>query len=139
MLRAYFFGWLSRRVNSKILILIGLAIYAFTVIAASQMTVAWHFYLLATIVGLSQGGVQALSRGLFTHLIPHGKAGEYFGFFNMLGKFASVLGPLLMAFVARFTNDSRQSILSLLILIIVGGVLLLKVQIPEKSNRIADQ
>ncbi len=136
---AYFFGWLSRRVNSKILILIGLTIYVFTVIAASQMTVAWHFYLLATIVGLSQGGVQALSRGLFTHLIPPGKAGEYFGFFNMLGKFASVLGPLLMALVARFTNDSRQSILSLLILIIAGGVLLLKVQIPEKSNRIADQ
>ncbi len=132
---AYFFGWLSKKINSRNLILIGLAIYSVTIVAASQMSEAWHFYLLAFVVGLSQGGVQALSRALFSHMIPTEKSGEYFGFFNMLGKFASVLGPLLVAFFARFTSDSRQTILSLLILIVVGAALLLKVRLkPEVSK-----
>jgi MFS transporter, UMF1 family len=131
---AYFFGWLSRKVSSQKLIIFGLVIYAVTIVAASQMSEAWHFYLLAFIIGLSQGGIQALSRGLFSHLIPAEKSGEYFGFFNMLGKFASVLGPLLVAFFARFTSDSRQSILSLLILIVIGGVILIKVRLPSSAR-----
>lgn len=128
---AYLFGWLSKKISSQTLILVGLVIYAGTIIAASQMSQAWHFYVLAFIIGLSQGGVQALSRGLFSHLIPVEKSGEYFGFFNMLGKFASVLGPLLVAFFARFTSDSRQTILSLLILIVVGGGILIRVKLPS--------
>jgi UMF1 family MFS transporter len=78
--------------------------------------------------------VQALSRALFAHLIPPEKSGEYFGFFNMLGKFASVLGPLLVAFFARFTNDSRQTILSLLILIIAGAFFLSKVKVRPRVS-----
>ena len=130
---AYFFGVMAKRVSSKNLILIGLGIYAVTIVLASRMTEAWHFYALAVIIGLSQGGVQALSRSLFSHLIPPEKSGEYFGFFNMLGKFASVLGPLLMAFFARFTSDSRQTILSLLILIVTGGFFLFKVTTKPRS------
>jgi UMF1 family MFS transporter len=131
---AYLFGVLSKKVSSRVLILIGLGIYFVTIIAASQMSVAWHFYALACIIGLSQGGVQALSRSLFASLIPKEKSGEYFGFFNMLGKFASVLGPLLVAIFARFTNDSRQTILSLIILIVVGGVFLWRVQLkPSRA------
>lgn len=128
---AYLFGVLTKKISSKNLILVGLIIYIFTIIAASQMTQAWHFYVLAFVIGLSQGGVQALSRSLFSHLIPQGKAGEYFGFFNMLGKFASVLGPLLMAFFARYTQDSRQTILSLLVLIVTGAYFLSKVKVKK--------
>ncbi len=129
---AYLFGSLSQKISSRNLILVGLGIYFVTIIGASQMTEVKHFYALAFIIGLSQGGIQALSRSLFAHLIPADKSGEYFGFFNMLGKFASVLGPLLIAIFARFTQDSRQTILSLLILIAVGAYFLLKVNIPKR-------
>jgi UMF1 family MFS transporter len=125
---AYLFGVLCKKLSSKNLILAGLGIYFISIVGASQMSQAWHFYALAFIIGLCQGGVQALSRALFAHLIPPEKSGEYFGFFNMLGKFASVLGPLLVAIFARFTNDSRQTILSLLILIIAGAFYLAKVK-----------
>jgi UMF1 family MFS transporter len=131
---AYIFGVLCKRFNSKILILIGLLTYVISIIGASRMSEAWHFYALAIVIGLSQGGVQALSRALFAHLIPPEKSGEYFGFFNMLGKFASVLGPLLVAFFARFTNDSRQTILSLLILIIAGAFFLSKVKVRPRVS-----
>jgi len=130
---AYVFGMLSKKTSSKYLILNGLLIYFFTIIGASMMSQAWHFYTLAFIIGLCQGGVQALSRSLFAHLIPTEKSGEYFGFFNMLGKFASILGPLLVALFARFTGDSRQTILSLLILIVTGAFFLTKVKIIKSS------
>jgi UMF1 family MFS transporter len=125
---AYIFGLMASRYSSRNLILVGLAIYLVTIVAASRMSEAWHFYLLAFIIGISQGGVQALSRSLFASLIPKEKSGEYFGFFNMLGKFASVLGPLLIAVFARYTDDSRKTILSLTGLIIIGGFFLLKVK-----------
>jgi UMF1 family MFS transporter len=131
---AFAFGMLARRFSSRIMILIGLAIYVICIVGASQISEAWHFYALATVIGLSQGGVQALSRALFAHLIPPEKSGEYFGFYNMLGRFASVLGPLLVAMFAAFTGDSRKSILSLLILILTGAYFLWKVQTkPLKS------
>jgi len=125
---AYLFGVMSRWISNRILILICLAVYFCTIIAASRMTEVSHFYALAVVIGLSQGGVQALSRSLFAQLIPEEKSGEYFGFFNLLGKFASVFGPALIAVSSRMTNDSRQTILSLLILIVLGGYFLLHVQ-----------
>ncbi len=128
------FGFLAQKVSSRNLILFCLGIYAFTIIAASQMSEAWHFYVLAAIIGLSQGGVQALSRSLFAHLIPENKAGEYFGFFNLLGKFASVIGPALVAIFARVTEDSRQTILSLLILIAAGAFVLNKVKVKAAAE-----
>lgn len=129
---AYAFGVLSRRISSRHLIMVCLGIYLITIVAASRMTEAWHFYALATVIGLSQGGVQALSRSLFAQLVPQKKSGEYFGFFNMLGKFASVLGPILVALFARWTGDSRQTILSLLILIVIGGFFLNKVNVQAR-------
>jgi UMF1 family MFS transporter len=129
---AYIFGILSQKVRSRNLILVCLAIYAVAIIGASRMSEASHFYALACVIGLCQGGVQALSRSLYAHLIPSEKSGEYFGFFNMLGKFASVLGPILVALFARYTQDSRQTILSLLILIMAGSYFLFKVKIPKK-------
>jgi UMF1 family MFS transporter len=90
-----------------------------------------HFYILAGVIGLSQGGVQALSRSLFAQLIPEEKSGEYFGFFNLLGKFAAVMGPALIAVSARLTDDPRKPMLSLLILITLGAIFLLKVKKPQ--------
>src|SRR3989344_327325 len=128
---AYLFGVLATRCSNRNLILLCLLIYMIVIIGASLMSTGNHFFILATVIGLAQGGVQALSRSLFAQLSPPEKSGEYFGFFNLLGKFASVLGPILIALFARVTGDSRQTILSLLILVGAGGALLLRVQKPK--------
>jgi UMF1 family MFS transporter len=77
--------------------------------------------------------VQSLSRSLFGRLVPDGKNAEFFGFFNMMGKFATVLGPLLIALVAALTRNERASIISLVLLFVIGGALLLRVKITPKA------
>ncbi len=132
---AYLFGTLASksrgsRWNNRNLILVCLCIYIIAILGASHMQTGTHFFMLATVIGLAQGGVQALSRSLFAELSPSEKSGEYFGFFNLLGKFASVIGPALIAIFANFTADSRQTILSLLLLVGTGVFVLLKVKKP---------
>ena len=90
-----------------------------------------HFYILAIMIGLFQGGIQALSRSLYSRIIPKEKSAEFFGFFNMLGKFAAVIGPALMGFITYITKDPRLGILSIVLLFLIGGVLLIKVNIKE--------
>jgi UMF1 family MFS transporter len=91
-----------------------------------------EFYLMAATLGQVQGGVQSLSRSLFGRLVPAGKSAEYFGFYNMVGKFGTVLGPALMAVVALAADSTRISILALLLLFIGGGALLWRVRLPAQ-------
>ncbi|MGZ3768130.1 MAG: MFS transporter, partial [Bdellovibrio sp.] len=91
---------------------------------------AWHFYLLASVIGMVQGGVQSLSRSMFARMIRKEESGEYFGLFNLVGRFASILGPLVVAFAVTVTGSSRMGMVGLLILFIVGGGLLAKVNEP---------
>ena len=121
------YGWLGTKIGAKRGILIAIVVYLGVVIWASQMTQRWEFYGIATVIGLVQGGIQALSRSYFSRLVPQGHAGEFFGFFNMLGKFAAVIGPLLMGIVALMSGDIRLSMLGLSVLFIAGGALLLMV------------
>ena len=95
------------------------------------MRESWEFYVLAGVIGLVQGGVQALSRALYARLIPANKSGEFFGFYNMLGKFAAILGPLIMGVVSVTTGDPRLSILAVIVLFVAGGGLLLAVNERE--------
>ncbi len=121
------FGWIGNRIGAKRGILVGLAGYVVITLMASQMTDAREFYWLAGAVGLVQGGVQALSRSLYASLIPQDQAAEFFGFYNMLGKFAAILGPLLVAWVGALTNSPRTGLLAVLLLFGVGAWLLWKV------------
>ena len=89
------------------------------------------FFILAAMIGLFQGGVQALSRSLYTRLVPRGKEAEFFGFYNMLGKFAAVIGPIMMGWITLVTGNVRIGILSILILFIGGAYLLSKVDFDE--------
>lgn len=82
------------------------------------------FWIMAAMVGMVQGGIQALSRSYFGKLIPANKSNEYFGFFDIFGKFATVVGPLLVSLVTDLTNRSSLGILSLLVLFALGGLLL---------------
>jgi UMF1 family MFS transporter len=92
--------------------------------------------MLAIAIGLVQGGVQSLSRSLYARLIPKSKTAEFFGFFNMVGKFAAILGPFLMAMVPIVITgaDERDSILSLTLLFVIGGFLLWKVDVEAGAQ-----
>lgn len=122
---------IAERKGCKPVILVCLIIYCITVVLATQMNVAWHFYALAAVIGLVQGGVQASSRSLFSRMVPQEKSAEYFGFFNLLGKFASILGPLLVGWVTFFAGSSQVGLLGLLVLLIAGSILLTKVSEPQ--------
>ena len=130
---ALLFGWLGDRIGARRGILIGIAVYAGITIYAYFLDTEAEFFTLAVAVGLVQGGVQSLSRSLFGRLVPEGKNAEFFGFFNMMGKFAAFLGPLLMAVTAGITHNARASIVSLVLLFVIGGVLLLQVRVTPRD------
>ncbi len=136
------FGKLGQRWNVRKSIYIAIAIYIFITLWGAMMTNKQEFYILAIIIGLVQGGIQALSRSYYSRLIPKNKVAEFYGFYNMLGKFAAILGPLLMGIVGLVTRRmlmppsptpeqivqvgqlaSRWGIASLLLLFIIGAIL----------------
>jgi len=118
------FGYLGARFGAKAGIYIGLGVYIAATLWGYAMQHVWEFYALAVAIGLVQGGVQSLSRSLFARIMPAARAGEFFGFYNMLGKFAVVIGPLLVGSAALATGSSRAAILVILALFIAGGILL---------------
>ena len=122
------YGRLGEKLGTKRGILLGLVIYVGVTIYGYFMDSPTEFYVLAMVIGLVQGGVQALSRSFYSRLIPKENAAEFFGFYNMLGKFAAVIGPTLMGAVAVLTGSSRTAILSIAILLIAGGALLTRVR-----------
>lgn len=121
----------AEKFGSRLPILVCLAVYSVTVILSSQMTDALHFYFLALVIGLVQGGVQALSRSLFSQMIPAHASGEYFGLYNLVGKFASIFGPLIVGFGTYLSGSHRIGMMGLLLLFVVGGTLLWRVTEPE--------
>lgn len=128
------FGWLGQKIGARRGIFLALAVYAGITCYAYVIRDARDFYVLAVAVGLVQGGVQSLSRSYFGRLVPEGKSSEFFGFYNMMGKFAAVLGPLLTGIVARVTGDSRLSILSILVLFVAGGAMLVVAARAEQHS-----
>jgi MFS transporter, UMF1 family len=122
---ALVFGWLGGRIGPKWGLLIGLSVYAVVTLWAAFMASKWEFYVLACAVGLVQGGVFSLSRSYYARLIPSDESAEFFGFYDMIGKFAAVLGPLLVAAAAALTGSTRAAVPAVLPLLIGGGLLLL--------------
>jgi UMF1 family MFS transporter len=127
------FGYLGEKISAKRAILIAITVYLFVSIWGAFIQSKNEFYILAIIVGLVQGGIQALSRSFYAKIIPVNKSAEYFGFYNMLGKFAVVIGPLLMGGVGLLVRSmgqssqiaSRASIAAVSLLFIAGGTLFL--------------
>ena len=122
------FGWLGARFGPRSGILVAIAVYTAITLGAYYVDTEGEFLVLAIVVGLVQGGIQSLSRSLFGRLVPPGKSGEFFGFYNMMGKFAAVLGPTLTGIVAFATHDPRLGIMSIALLFVVGGVFLMRVK-----------
>ena len=118
------FGWLGDRVSPLIGIFIGIAVYAAVTFYAVFMTTVTEFFIMAAAIGCVQGAIQAMSRSYYGRLIPRERAGEFYGFYNMMGKFAAVLGPFLMAATALLTGNSRTAILSVALLFAGGAIML---------------
>ena len=133
---ALIYGWLASKIGTKTAIMVGIIAYSFITLLGYFMTEAWHFYVLAILIGLFMGGIQALSRSLYIRIIPPAKSAEFFGFYNMLGKFAAIIGPALMGTIALATGSARLGILSILLLFILGAFFLNKVDI-EEGKRLA--
>ena len=128
---ALLFGKLGERLGAKTGIFIAIAFYIAITLWAMRMDEVMEFYVLAAAIGLVQGGIQSLSRSLFASMIPPDKAAEFFGFYNMLGKFATVLGPVLMGIVGVLTGSPRLSLLAVVALFVIGAVLLYFVDVAE--------
>ena len=133
---AILYNLFAQKIGTKNAVFVAIGGYALATFLGYYMSTRVHFYCLAALIGLFQGGIQALSRSLFARLVPKNMEAEFFGFYNMLGKFASVIGPLLMGWITVYTGSVRYGILSILILFIAGAILLKKVDF-EAGERVA--
>ncbi|MDD3764743.1 MAG: MFS transporter [Nevskiales bacterium] len=128
------FGWLGDRLGTRRAIFVALAVYAAVTVWAYSMQTQTQFYLMAAAIGCVQGGIQSLSRSYYARLIPPERAGEFFGFYNMMGKFAAVLGPTVVGVTATVTGNPRLAILSLLLFFAAGALLLVQVKDPLRRT-----
>lgn len=125
---AIIYGRLGSKVGTRKMLLVGVFAYTcITLFGAFFLRSAVEFWILAIMVGLFQGGIQALSRSEFGKLVPKEHANEYFGFFDIFGKYAAVMGTFLVSTITALTGVSSLGVLSLAILFVVGFVLLRKV------------
>jgi UMF1 family MFS transporter len=135
---ALLYGRLATRFSTKTMLMAGIVIYCVVTICAfllpsiadPQLKNA-AFWCIAFLVASSMGGIQALSRSLFGRLIPPEKSTEFFGFYNIFGKFAAITGPFLMGLIGRISGESRWGVLSLLVLFVAGAAVLSRVRIEE--------
>ncbi|MBU0484070.1 MAG: MFS transporter [Proteobacteria bacterium] len=132
---ALFYGRMADRFNGRAMLLVGIGVYVLITFLAfllpsfpSLQSKTIMFWILAFLVATSMGGIQALSRSFFGKLIPAERSAEFFGFYNICGRFAAIIGPLMMGIFGRLTGDSRYGVLSILLLLIAGGFALTKVE-----------
>ena len=118
------YGYLAEKFGLFNMLIVGILIYIFICIYSLFITSSFDFFILAGLVGLVQGGVQSVSRTIFSKLIPQEKATEFFGFYNLIGKSAVVVGPALVGWMAYIFNNPKAGIVSLLILFIPGILIL---------------
>jgi UMF1 family MFS transporter len=138
---ALVYGRLAQRFSARAMIFAGIGVYvlitlvsfflpSLPTLAAKQIT----FWVLAVLVATSMGGIQALSRSWFSRLIPPERSAEFFGFYNIFGKFAAITGPFLMGLAITFTGQSRYGVLSIVVLFILGAAVLTRVR-PEPDRK----
>lgn len=130
---AILYGRLAKKFSVKRMLYVGIFVYIAVCVYAFFLETTLDFWILAMLVASSQGGIQALSRSYYAQLVPKEKVNEFFGFYNIFGKFASVMGPLLLGVTAQLTGSSAYGVFSLVILFIIGGIILYLVPKPESE------
>ena len=128
---AFAFGAIAQRVGAKAAVFGGLGVYVVIAILGYFMSTAAHFFALAILVGMVQGGTQALSRSLFASMIPRHKSSEFFAFFSVFERYAGVLGPAIFAFVVERSGSGRNAILAVAAFFVVGAAILTFVDVDE--------
>ncbi|MEL7539016.1 MAG: MFS transporter [Pseudomonadota bacterium] len=128
-----FFGWLGNRIGARPVIYIGLAVYIAVSLFAVVLETLTQFYIMAIAIGCVQGAVQGMSRAFFAQLVPPARSAQFFGFYNMIGKFAAVIGPYLVGLVALASDNPRLSIAVLLPLFVSGAWLLSRVPVEPRQ------
>jgi MFS transporter, UMF1 family len=130
------FSGLATRLNTKRSILLALAVYALIAVWGFFLDSVIEFWFLAWMVAVVQGGSQALSRSLYAAMSPSAKSGEFFGLFGIMEKFSAIIGPAMFATAGILFGSSRPAVLSLIVLFILGGFLLTRVNVDE-GKRVA--
>lgn len=120
------FAWIAKLRGDLFVIYTGLTIYTGITIYSTFVSTPTEFYILACALGLTQGGLQAMSRSYFGKMVPDNRSGEFFGIYNMVGKFSAVLGPLAMAFISLLTASARASLFVVIIFFVIGAFFLRK-------------
>ncbi|MFC4713380.1 MFS transporter [Planococcus dechangensis] len=131
---AILYGRLADRFTGKKMLYVGIIVYIIVCIYAFFIETITDFWILAMLVASSQGGIQALSRSYFGKLVPKQNANEFFGFYNIFGKFAAISGPLLVGVTAQVTGNTSMGVLSLVVLFVIGFVVLMFVPEPEPHD-----
>jgi MFS transporter, UMF1 family len=126
---AFLFGLAASRIGARTGVFVGLGVYIVITVLGYFMRTAAHFYALAVLVGMVQGGTQALSRSLFASMIPRHKSSEFFAFFSVFERYAGVLGPAIFAFVVERSGSGRAAILAVAVFFVVGAAILTFVNI----------
>lgn len=128
------FSGLASKMNTKRTILLALSIYMVVAIWGYFLNSVIEFWFLAWMIAVVQGGSQALSRSLYSSMSPASKSGEFFGLFGVMEKFSAIIGPLMFAAAGVLFGSSRPAVLSLIVLFILGGLLLTRVNVEEGRN-----
>lgn len=131
---AMLFGRLARKFGAKRMIYVGIFIYIIVCVYAMFLDNVVDFWILAMLVALAQGGIQALSRSFFAQMVPKEKSNSFFGFYNVFGRFAAVSGPFLVGGMTQLTGNSAYGVFSLVILFIIGFIILLFVPDPRNEQ-----
>lgn len=130
---AIIYGRLAKKYSAKRMLMIGIITYIIATVFAFFMTSMRDVFILGALIGSAQGGIQGLSRSYYAKIIPKKQSNEFFGFYNVFGKFAAIIGPLLMALTTDITGNGRYSILAIIPLFVVG--LLLFIKLPSTINK----
>ncbi|WP_211750228.1 MFS transporter [Paenibacillus sp. Marseille-Q4541] len=135
---AILYGNLAKKYSARTMIIVGIFTYIISCIAAYFVTSVWHIFILGALIGSAQGGVQALSRSYYAKIIPKEKSNEFFGFYNIFGKFAAIVGPAVMSLTTTLTGNAKFSILAIIPLFIIGFfvfITLPKEQLEHAENK----
>jgi UMF1 family MFS transporter len=117
---ALLYGRLAKRYSTGLMIIIGIFTYILVCVGGYFLTAVWQIFLLGALVASAQGGIQALSRSYYAKIIPKQHSNEFFGFYNIIGKFAAIMGPGIMALTTTLTGNPRLSILAIIPLFVIG-------------------
>ena len=128
---AILYGILAKKYSTRSMILAAIITYIVSCVAAFFISSVWHIFILGAMIGSAQGGIQALSRSYYARLIPKQNSNEFFGFYNVFGKFAAIIGPGVMALTSTLTGNPRLSILAIIPLFAAG--LLVFLTLPREA------